>query len=142
MNLSISRLTRNEIDRARASCDLFWDMPPTNEALAAFLADPANLLLTAEVDGRPAGQLLGYILQRWDNLRPMAFLYSIDVIEAFQRRGIGRQLVEGFLDEGRKAGCSEAFVITNRSNEAAKALYETVGGKMAEGDELMYEWNL
>lgn len=140
--LSIARLTTDEWEKAQASITLFWDTAPTQETIVKFLSNSQNILLSAELDDFLVGQLIGYILDRWDKNEPMLFLYSIDVLETYQRRGIGTALIEAFRKLGRTQGCSEAFVLTNKSNVAAMQLYQSTGGKRSNPDDVvMFEYD-
>lgn len=140
--LSIARLTTDEWEKAQASITLFWDTAPTQETIVKFLSNSQNILLSAELDDFLVGQLIGYILDRWDKNEPMLFLYSIDVLETYQRRGIGTALIEAFRKLGRTQGCSETFVLTNESNVAAMQLYQSTGGKRSNPDDVvMFEYD-
>ena len=140
MAIIISRMTVGDTDRARANCALFWDMNNSAQHLTRFLADAGNILLVAEEDGQPVGQLVGYILQRWDVEKPQLFLYSIDVLEYHQRRGIARRLIEHFHTIGKTEGCGSSFVFTNASNTPGMHLYQALGGTRTNPDDVMFEW--
>jgi ribosomal protein S18 acetylase RimI-like enzyme len=56
------------------------------------------------------------------------FLYDIAVDERFRRQGVGRRLVEALTRLAQEESATEGFVITSRSNEAARALYRSAGG--------------
>lgn len=134
--LSIARLTTDEWEKAQASITLFWD------TTVKFLSNSQNILLSAELDDVLVGQVIGYILDRWDKNEPMLFLYSIDVAEPYQRRGIGTALIEAVRKLGRTQGCSEAFVLTNESNIPAMQLYQSTGGKRSNPDDVvMFEYD-
>lgn len=133
----IIRLTTDEWEKAQASITLFWDTAPSQETIFKFLSNSQNILLSAELDNSLVGQLIGYILERWDKDEPMLFLYSIDVAEAYQRKGVGTALIEAAKKLGRIQGCSEAFVFTNASNVAAMQLYQSTGGKRSNPDDVV-----
>jgi ribosomal protein S18 acetylase RimI-like enzyme len=140
--LSIARLTNVEWEKAQASITLFWDRTPSQETILKFLDNSHNILLSAEVGDVLVGQVIGYILDRWDQNEPMLFLYSIDVAETHQRRGIGTALIAALKKIGRTQGCSEAFVLTNKSNPAAMQLYQSTGGKSSTPDDVvMFEYD-
>lgn len=140
--LSITRLTTNEWEKAQASIALFWDIEPSQKIIVKFLNNSQNILLSAEINDLPVGQVIGYILDRWDQDEPMLFLYSIDVAETYQRRGIGTALIEAVKKLSRAQGCSEAFVFTNASNLAAMQLYQSTGGKKSNPDDVvMFEYD-
>lgn len=142
MEVSITRLTPNEWKKALDSIRLFWDTVPSQETIVKFLGNSQNILLSAEVDDAIAGQVIGYILDRWDKDEAMLFLYSIDVAQTYQRKGIGTALIEAVRKLGREQGCSEAFVFTNCSNIAAMQLYQSTGGKRSNPDDVvMFEYD-
>ncbi|MFB8791655.1 MAG: GNAT family N-acetyltransferase [Potamolinea sp.] len=140
--LSITRLTIDKWAKAQASITLFWDTTPSQETIIKFLSNSQNILLSAEVEDVLVGQVMAYILDRWDKDQPMLFLYSIDVEETYQRQGIGTALIKVVRKLGQAEGCSEAFVFTNESNLAAKQLYQSTGGKRSNPDDVvMFEYD-
>jgi ribosomal protein S18 acetylase RimI-like enzyme len=142
MEVSITRLTTNEWKKALDSIKLFWDTAPSQETIVKFLGNSQNILLSAEVDDALVGQVIDYILARWDKDEAMLFLYSIDVAETYQRKGIGTALIEAVRKISRVQGCSEAFVFTNCSNLAAMQLYQSTGGKRSNPDDVvMFEYD-
>lgn len=139
---SITRLTTDEWKKAQASITLFWDTVPSQETIVKFLSNSQNILLSAESDDALVGQVIGYILERWDRDEPMLFLYSIDVVESERRKGIGTALIATIRKLGRIQDCSEAFVFTNCSNIAAMQLYQSTGGKKSNPDDVvMFEYD-
>jgi ribosomal protein S18 acetylase RimI-like enzyme len=141
--LSITRLTTDQWEEAQASITLFWDIVPSQAIIIRFLSNSQNILLSAEVEGVLVGQAIAYILDRWEQEQPMLFLYSIDVVENYQRQGIGRGLIAAVKKIGQAENCSEGFVFTNESNLAAKGLYQSTGGKRSNPDDVvMFEYEL
>jgi ribosomal protein S18 acetylase RimI-like enzyme len=140
--LLIMRLTTDEWEKAQASITLFWEKVPSQETIVKFLSNSQNILLSAELNNSLVGQAISYILERWDKDEPMLFLYSIDVAETYQRKGIGTALIKGIRKLGRVQGCSEAFVFTNESNLAAMQFYQCTGGKRSNPDDVvMFEYD-
>lgn len=56
-----------------------------------------------------------------------ATLFNIAVDPAFQRRGLGRELLEAVIDEVEKRGVATLWLEVRASNAAAIALYESLG---------------
>lgn len=142
--LAIARLTPEQWIKARDSITLFWDKVPSQETVIKFLSNSQNVLLSAEVKDILVGQLIGYILDCWENDESMFFLYSIDVVETYQRQGVGTALIEEAQKYSQMRGCSEAFVLTNESNLAAKKLYQSTGGMRSLPDDVVmfeYDWS-
>ena len=102
-----------------------------------FLETLDNLLLLAWCENHLCGVLIGYRLQRLDRREAEVLLYSIDVHEPFRRSGVGRLLVEATKQWATAAGADEVWVLTERSNGPAMALYRAAGGKEDSPDTTM-----
>ena len=111
--------------------------PIDDAALAEFLADSSHYLLLAVENEKVAGSLHGYALRHPYRREPQFFLYGIDVRPACRNHGIGTALVERFILEAQNAGAFEVWVLTNRSNRAAMAMYGHSGLKEANADDVM-----
>jgi ribosomal protein S18 acetylase RimI-like enzyme len=77
-------------------------------------------------EGEAWGFAYGYALDRLHQTDLL--LYSIDVLEARRREGIGRAMVERLKAVCAERGCGEMWVVTNASNRAAMRLYASAGG--------------
>jgi ribosomal protein S18 acetylase RimI-like enzyme len=75
-----------------------------------------------------------------DKPRPEMFLYEIGVSEHHQRKGVGRALMAELVAVCRERGCGEMFVLTERDNAAALALYAGAAGRREE-DSAMFIWD-
>lgn len=90
---------------------------PWSEAeIAELLASPLCFALT-----EPGGFLLGRVVAG------EAELLTIAVTPAARRHGLGRRLVQGFLDKAHGQGAESAFLEVAASNVAARALYAAAG---------------
>ena len=94
-----------------------------DEAQTALLADDRTVFVAAFDSETPVGFAFGYALPRRHGRPSIFFVYEIDVDDRYRRRGIGRRLMEEVL-----FGQEEAFVLTDAGNEAAMALYASLGG--------------
>ncbi len=118
-----------------------FDHPVRPEYLAAFLANPANLLLVATLDGVVIGMASGIAYAHPD--KPLQlFVNEVGVSSKVQRRGIGRKLVAALLARGREMGCREAWVATEVGNEAARGLYLSLGAVEDEERAVVYVYSL
>jgi GNAT superfamily N-acetyltransferase len=110
--------------------------------MRGFLADDRHYFIVAYVGDKPAGYAFGYRLCRFDGRAPMLFFYEIGVAEHHRRSGIGGALVKELKRLAKADGCGKMFVPTNRSNEAAMALYRATGGEEGfDEDETSFQWN-
>ena len=95
-----------------------WD----TEQGRRFLAHPDTLFLVSRWDGEACGFLTAYRLQRFDRRGAEILLYEIGVQEPFQRRGVGRALVEEAKRWAAEVGADELWVMTEDDNAPARAL--------------------
>lgn len=115
-----------------------WDLAQGER----FLSNPDNAFFLAFEDGIPAGFLTAYRLQRFDALRAEVLLYEIGVDPEYQRRDIGRALIEACKEWARSVGAHEVWVLTERSNPAALALYQSTGGVEESPGTMMFVYHL
>jgi ribosomal protein S18 acetylase RimI-like enzyme len=104
-------------------------LPPLDRAEAeSYWADvlgPGVVLLTAETDGRIVGtaQLLGAMRP---NGRHRAEVAKVLVHPSYQRRGIGRALMEAIETEARSEGRT-LLVLDTRAGDPSNQLYRSLG---------------
>ena len=102
--------------------------PPSR--VRELLADDRTIFLVALADDdEPVGFVLAYELLRRHGDPSKLFVYEVDVDEACRRRGIGTALMRELEKIARERGIRRGWVLTNRANDAAMALYATVGGR-------------
>jgi aminoglycoside 3-N-acetyltransferase I len=113
--------------------DVIRALAGEDEPQAALLADERTTFMAAFDGDAPVGFAFGYTLPRRRGRPTTFFVYEVDVDERYRRQGIGRQLMEALL-----AGREEAFVLTDADNEAAMALYASLGGTRV--DSVMWDF--
>jgi ribosomal protein S18 acetylase RimI-like enzyme len=144
--VSIRRLAPGDEPLLQALCRLMRNERTTPETCWRILADPGNYLLAATLSDEAAGHdelagwVIGHRIARF--LRDEMFLFELDVLAPFQRRGVGRALVGALADAARADGLAEMFVFTNASNDAAMALYASTGAYRANPDDVLWNWHL
>lgn len=121
-----------------ASASHLFDGPTQPAATARFLAEAGHHLLLALVDEVPAGFVSGVETTHPDKGTEV-LLYELAVDPAFQRRGIGRALVEALAALARERGCYAMWVLTDADNAAALATYRAAGAGQAEPS-VMLSW--
>jgi ribosomal protein S18 acetylase RimI-like enzyme len=109
-----------------------------------FLKDSNNALFVAFLENQVVGFLTANRLQRFDKRGAEVLLYEIGVREDARQKGIGKALINEVKLWAKEVGADEVWVLTNRSNAAAVALYQSMGGETESGtpDEVMFNFRL
>jgi ribosomal protein S18 acetylase RimI-like enzyme len=126
---------------ANVGPDVFDD-PVDARASAEFLNDPRHHIAVAIDEGAVVGFVSAVLYVHPDKPHPELWINEVGVAPSHHRRGIAGQLLRAVLDVGREAGCNEAWVLTDRSNEAAMRLYGSAGGVEAPDDQVMFTFFL
>ena len=135
--IHIARLTGNEIERARELflmvAEVFETerMPLSDAYLARLLGRPEFWAFAAWSDGRMIGGLTAHTLpltrvEEWE-----VFLYDIAVMPEYQRRGVGRRLVEALREQAAAEGITTVWVPADNEDTHALDFYQALGGEAA-----------
>ena len=127
VSIAIKRLGPGDESILRdVAADVFdHDLEP--EFVEEFLGDPRHHIVVALEGSSVVGMASGVHYVHPDKAAQL-FVNELGVAPTHHRQGIGRKLVEALLAEGRKLGCSEAWVGTEVGNTAARGLYAASGG--------------
>lgn len=107
--------------------DGVFDDPVDAVATSRFLRAPHHHLAVAIEDGVVVGFVSALHIEHPDKPQPELWINEIGVAPARQRAGIARALLHRMFERARDLGCTEAWVLTDRSNAAAMALYASCG---------------
>lgn len=108
--------------------DDVFDEPVDPRWWAEFLADDRHHLAVA-ID---AGVVVGFasaVCFVHPDKPPQLFINEVGVAPSHQRRGASGRLLALLLDKARALGCTEAWVLTDEDNAAARAAYASAGGE-------------
>jgi [ribosomal protein S18]-alanine N-acetyltransferase len=96
--------------------------PWSFDAIAKELAHPCGFNFVVQDDGKT---IVGFILSAIvaDELS----IHSLATFPQFQRRGIGRRLLESVVDRARARGARHAYLEVRSKNTSAIGLYEKLG---------------
>jgi GNAT superfamily N-acetyltransferase len=109
--------------------------------VAEFLGDPRHHVAVAIDQGQVVGFASGVHYVHPDKPAEL-WINEVGVAASHQGRGLGRAVVRALLQHARRLGCREAWVLTDRANSAAMRLYASTGGSEAEGDHVMFNFDL
>lgn len=105
------------------------------ELAREFLADPRHHIAVALDQGIVVAFASGVDYIHPDRPAEL-FINEVGVAEPHQRRGLGKAVMRALLEVGQARGCTGAWVITDETNAAARALYVSMGASLgADGDE-------
>lgn len=110
---------------------VFGDEPrpaPSERYLADLLARPDLWAYAALVDGQPVGGLTAFLLPLTRVEAAELFVYDVAVREDWQRRGVGRALLEQVRADGAAAGVPELWVPADDEDTHALEFYRRTGG--------------
>ena len=124
-----------------AVADDVFDDPIRPDMAEEFLKDPRHHLAVAVANGLVVGFASAVRHVHPDKPHEL-WINEVGVAPTFQNRGLAKALLGLLFDVGRDHECAEAWVLTDRSNTAAKALYASVGGVEMDDDIVGFEFDL
>lgn len=107
-----------------------------------FLKNAANALWVAFSGEEAVGFITAHRLQRFDKRRAEVLLYEVGVKKCFRRKGVGQALVEIVKEWAKEIGADEIWVLTEKGNTAARALYKSTGGKEEAAETRMFLYQI
>jgi ribosomal protein S18 acetylase RimI-like enzyme len=104
-----------------------FDNPVDAELAREFLEDPRHHIAVAIDDGLVVGFASGVHYIHPDK-PPELWVNEVGLAPTHRHRGLGKAVLRALFKVGRAHNCTVAWVLTDRSNVAAMALYSSVGG--------------
>jgi ribosomal protein S18 acetylase RimI-like enzyme len=123
------------------AADVFDD-PIVESSAQDFLNNPRHRLVVALDNALVVGFVSAVIYVHPDKPAPELWINEIGVAPTHQRQGIGKALMQAILEQAQHSGCSEAWVLTDRTNLAAMAMYASAGGEETLPDSTMFTFKL
>lgn len=116
-----------------------FDNPLTPAQVFQFLAQGNHLMVLAMAAGRAVGMGSGVILMHPDK-PPQLFINEVGVRDDWQRKGIGKALVQRLRELADERGCADVWVATETDNCSARGLYSALKGRES-GAVVIYDWS-
>ena len=129
---------RSDLDAMVRAGDALFDNAIKPEQAEAFFDDPNHFMMLAYHESLLVGMASAMRYYHPDKA-PGMFIMEAGVIEAYQSKGIGRNLIREVCRVGRDEGCKEIWIATEISNMAAQKCYLGAGAK--QDDELAVVFN-
>ena len=102
-----------------------------------------RLMLVADIGGYPVGQIFLQFSSgdlSFADGHDRAYLYSLRVMEPFQRQGLGTRLIQAAEDLLRERGFHWTTIAAARDNPGAQRLYQRLGYKIFTEDPGRWEY--
>lgn len=132
MKIDVSVLEASSLSDLSALIDVFEDVfeietegKLPSEHLDKLLRKDDFVGIVAKSEGRLVGGLTLYILDQYTSTKPIAYLYDLAVLTQFQRRGIGKRLIEFTRNFCRERGIDEIFVQVDKVDLFALDFYRS-----------------
>ncbi len=129
----------SDLDAMQQAGDTLFDYAVKPDRALEFINDPRHHLVLAYDNELIIGMASGFHYIHPDK-DPALFINEVSVIEAYQNRGIGREIVQYLCEYGKKLDCTETWVATEQSNTAARKAYVAAGGTEDKEPIVMYVW--
>ncbi len=135
MTVVVRRLSPADVSLLTHVAPNVFDDPIVPASAETFLSDP-NAVLVVALDPSKDDLVIGFasatLYLHPDKTSPEMLILEAGVDDGYQRRGVGKAVMEKMLAEGGLAGCKIAWLATEPDNVAALALYKAAGGKPPE----------
>ena len=140
--IEIKLLGPSDLNILKNVAENVFDDPINSSSAQEFLTDPRHRLVVALDNNVIVGFVSAVIYVHPDKSAPELWINEIGVAPAHQQRGIGKSLMQAILEEAKRSGCSEAWVLTDRINLPAMAMYRSAGGEETLPDPTMFTFRL
>ena len=140
--IEIKLLTSSDAHYLSNVAEDVFDDPIVESSASEFLNDPGHRLVIALDDHIVVGFVSAVIYLHPDKPAPELWINEVGVAPTHQRQGIGKRLLQAALENAKQAGCTDAWVLTERTNEAAMAMYKSAGGDETLPDPTMFTFKL
>lgn len=136
LKIEIVKLNHDDINRFTELIRVFEDVfemenfsMPAKSYLQELLKRDDFFSFIALADSRIVGGLTSYILHQYYSQWPLVYIFDLAVKAGFQRKGIGRMLIEGNNDFCRSIGAEAVMVQADEADDHAVDFYRSTGAK-------------
>lgn len=132
MKTEIQLLKPNELEELYELISVFeavFEMKnfkrPNDKHLQSLLNKDAFFAVVAKIEGKIVAGLTVYVLDQYYSEKPLAYIYDLAVLIEYQRKGIGRKLIEFTNEHCRQKGFEEVFVQADKVDDYATEFYRS-----------------
>ncbi|MGL4599788.1 MAG: GNAT family N-acetyltransferase [Bacteroidia bacterium] len=127
--MEIKKLDKNELANFREVVAIFKTVFANDEAIAPdqhltkLLANPDFMVFVVKVNNKVVGGLTIYILHRYFNEKPIAYIYDVGVEPSYQGKGFGKALIAEVCNFCKTNGFEDAYVEAESDDSDAVNFY-------------------
>ncbi len=128
--MEIKLLSHQEPDEFITMIRLFEDVfemenfvMPEKRHLEALLQKPGFMAVAAKDGNKTIGAMTVYTLDQYYSTKPLAYIYDLAVLQAYQRKGVGKKLIAFIKEHCTQLGYEEVFVQADRPDKHALDFY-------------------
>jgi aminoglycoside 3-N-acetyltransferase I len=132
MEPEIKIIKPDELDQLLDLISVFEDVfemkpfkRPNETYLKGLLNQDHFFAVVARTDSKIIGGLTVYVLDQYYAEKPLAYIYDLAVLTEYQRKGVGRKLIEFTNEYCRGLGFQEAFVQADKVDDYALEFYRS-----------------
>jgi aminoglycoside 3-N-acetyltransferase I len=132
LKTEIQKLRADDIDKLKELISVFeivFEMRsfkrPSDAHLRRLLGKEDFLAVIAIIGTKIIAGLTVYVLDQYYSEKPLAYIYDLAVLEEYQRKGVGKQLIEFTNDYCRHNGFEEVFVQADKADDYALKFYRS-----------------
>lgn len=141
MTAEIRILGSNDEELLKHVAPDVFDNAVSQKLSVEFLNDPRHHIAVAIEQGKVIGFASAVDYVHPDKPTEL-WINELAVAPPYQRKGIAKRLLQAIFRIGLELGCKEAWVLTDRSNQAAMKTYSSVGGLEDKGETVMFTFHL
>jgi aminoglycoside 3-N-acetyltransferase I len=145
MHSTVCKLSPNDIDKFKQLLKVFedeFDMDPfpvpDDSYLQSLLLNPAMIIMTAEVEHQVVGGLSAYVLAQYYSRGKHVYIHDMAVSKAYQRKGIGKNLIALLKAYCESMGYEEIFAAAEKADTHALEFYRSAGATSLESVHFFY----
>lgn len=129
------RLSANELNEFLELIRVFEDVfemkefqMPNPNYLQSLLERDDFFVFVSKLEGKVVAGLTAYLLRQYYSERPLVYIFDLAVQTKWQRKGIGKTLIESINLYCKEQGMEEVFVQADVVDDYALEFYKSTGG--------------
>ncbi len=127
--MEIKKINQDQVEDFRSLINIFkevfenTDEIPGNTYLLTLLLNPNFTVFVVKINNTVVGGLTIYTLYQYYSEKPLAYIYDVGITSTYQRKGLGKALMEEVCRFCEQNGFETAYVEAEADDEQAVSFY-------------------